>query len=160
MDISKLESEVLRHNQLYLEGNPEISDYEYDQLIEHLKVLHPHSNILIRVGANIPSYGRTVKHVIPMGSIDKCNKMSEYQKWFQHKHVVVWSWKVDGVALSITYKKHKLFKACTRGDGYIGMDITDHIRNCPDIPQTIDKELTGDIEVRGDAYIPKRYWKE
>jgi DNA ligase (NAD+) len=152
MTKKQLEKEILRHNELYWDKNePEISDEEYDILIEKLKKLDPDSPVLIKMGPS-ETFGNSVTHSSPMLSLDKRYDVAGIKKWhrtFQGPALV--SPKMDGLAVSIHYdKKGCLCLAATRGDGSKGEDITDNVRTISDIPNKISK---GPLEIRGEIYM-------
>ncbi len=167
-DISELERQVRRHNKLYFEKNaPEISDYEFDKIVERLKKLKPDSPVL----AEIPSEGavkefKKVRHTSEMLSLDKCYNDEDLFGWAsKFEGDVVVMPKIDGIATELRYDgKGKLILAATRGDGMVGEDITPNARMILDIPQKIDlppspllnKEGVrgrSGIEVRGEIYM-------
>ena len=157
MTIKELERQILYHNNLYFNEEPKISDIKFDKLVLELRKRNPTSNILNVVGCT-PSYGVKIKHDTPMGSINKTTTFKGYLKWYFPTFETVWSWKIDGCAIGLKYKSGILYKAVTRGDGYIGQDITDCIMQCEDIPKVLDKRQS--CEIRGEAYIPKDFFEE
>ena len=70
MSVEDIANEIRRHNKLYDEGRPEITDTEYDSLVGLMKYIDPDNEVLKEVGAPV-SYGKKVKHDIPMGSLEK-----------------------------------------------------------------------------------------
>ena len=151
--ISELEALITRHNYLYWQQQPKISDTEYDLLVEQLRSLHPTSNVLNHLGFNFDEVGTKVQHQKPMLSLDKCYNEVDLFKWTA-KNPIRSSWvmmpKIDGMACSILYKNGKLYQGATRGTGEVGEDITQNISQV--VPNKI--ELTGDIEIRGELYMP------
>jgi DNA ligase (NAD+) len=152
MTKKQLEKEILRHNELYWDKNePEISDEEYDILVEKLKKLDPDSSVLVKMGPS-ETFGNPVTHSRPMLSLDKRYDVAGIKKWhrtFQGPALV--SPKMDGLAVSIHYdKKGCLYLAATRGDGSKGEDITDNVRTISDVPNKISK---GPLEIRGEIYM-------
>lgn len=133
--IQELENKILKNNKLYEEGTPEITDSEYDFLVETLKYLSPESDVLKQVGAPV-SYGKNVKHDIPMGSLDKIkcrvdkngepedgHGSQDLEEWVKKiDEVVCFSPKVDGLAGELVYNNGKLIQASTRGDGCLSYD--------------------------------------
>ncbi len=150
--ISELEESIRYHNRLYFERQkPEISDYEFDRLVEELKTLDPHSVVLTEIpaeGANL----KKVRHDSPMLSLDKCYSQEDLQDWmekFEGKLLVMP--KIDGCATEIRYNdKGQLILAATRGDGLVGEDITPNIKTVSGIPHKISE---GPLEVRGEVYM-------
>ena len=174
--MQELEELILYHNDKYFNGEPEISDVEYDELVAELRQLNPASSALIEVGA-VPSYGRKIIHKRIMGSLIKStfvkdengeiigDGLDDLRKWKrEHPDEIVWGYKIDGLAGKLIYKKGKLVEASSRGNGKIGSDLTDNVRAIRSIPTTIESEVIEsyyakpikdmEIEVRGEFYIP------
>lgn len=187
--IQELEEQIRYHNELYFNQQPEITDAEYDALVEELKKLNPTSAALQEVGA-LPSYGRRVKHELLMGSLDKVTfekddkgnivgkGMKFLNKWVNDRlkelgvkeSDIGWSMKMDGCAVELVYKKGNLVEASTRGNGHEGMDITDNVRNISTIPTKIDSEdikkllfldnLDCELRFRGEMYLPRSVFRD
>jgi len=152
--ISNLEIEIKRHNDLYwVEDTPEISDTEYDALVEELRALHPTSEVLNSVS---PLKGDT-KHYTPMLSLDKCYDEQGLLKWLKTAPKgaqIIVSPKIDGIACSLIYNEQgDLIRASTRGDGISGEEIPlTTISTFKTIPSKIPSQ--GElIEVRGEVYM-------
>lgn len=155
LSVAELENLIRHHNRLYWdEHRPEISDYEYDRLVERLRKLAPDSPVLEAMGPSKPadSPGAEVRHRHRMLSLDKCYSETELQKWAaSFEGDVVASPKFDGIACSLHYNEHgELTLAATRGDGEVGENITANARAIQDIPTRI--EARG-IEVRGEIFM-------
>lgn len=163
LTIKELEKEIRRHNRLYFEENrPEISDYEFDRLVEQLKEMKPDSPVL----GEIPSERapgekgfKKVRHTTPMLSLDKCYSEQDLQDWAsKFEGEVVASPKIDGCATELRYNgKGEIFLAATRGDGVEGEDMTANARMIPDIPQKISR---GPLEIRGEIYMRLSVFKK
>ena len=161
--IEELEQLVRYHADLYFNKSaPEITDAEFDALVDELKVLSPDSAALQEVGA-VPSYGRKLKHDRMMGSLDKVKTVDEVRKWagqypsltesLDNGTLIGITPKMDGVACRLNYEQGRLVQAATRGNGEVGQDVTDNIRAMRSIPNQIVTGFTG--EVRGEVYMPK-----
>lgn len=175
MSVEDLERAVARHNRLYwVENAPEISDPEFDRLVEALREKAPDSPILEAIGpagANLEAAmapdaepapmlaAHQVLHDPPMLSLDKCYTESELHKWFEKfEGDALVSPKIDGVAVSIHYDAQgNLDRAATRGSGRVGERITENIKYVESIPHQVDTHL---IEVRGEAYMPLSVFRE
>jgi DNA ligase (NAD+) len=160
--IIELETEIRRHSQLYYDGMPEITDAEFDELVDELKELDPTSAALAEVGA-VPTWGRKVKHPSLMGSLEKVNESDALMEWFENlptsgaiPKILLASTKVDGLAVRLRYAKGELVEAATRGDGTVGQDVLENAKRIKTIPQTV-KDFTG--EVRGEVYMRKDVWQ-
>ncbi|MBN1945376.1 MAG: NAD-dependent DNA ligase LigA [Bradymonadales bacterium] len=162
MRIEDLEAAIRYHNWRYwIENAPEISDYEYDRLVESLKRRRPDSPLLLEIGpagvgivperAGEPA--EKIQHSRPMLSLDKCYTDEELFKWFdKFQGDAVASPKVDGVAASIRYDdRGRLELAATRGDGRTGEVITANIQQVAGVPPSVP---AGPVEVRGEVYMP------
>jgi DNA ligase (NAD+) len=160
--IKELEELVQYHSELYYnQSNPEISDAEFDALFDELKVLSPDSPVLLQVGF-VPSYGRKLTHSQLMGSLEKVNTIDELMAWMEtgkkiNASNVTLTPKIDGLAIRLNYKDGILVEAATRGNGEVGMDVMDNVKEIKEIPKKLYYPLTG--EVRGEVYMKKSVWK-
>ncbi len=155
--LAKLESAIRRHNFLYwIQNAPEVSDYEFDRLVEELRQRAPDSPVLHEIGAGAAetdSLGRPVIHERAMLSLDKCYEEADLRRWSESfEGPVVQSPKVDGVAASFRYDENgKLALAATRGDGRQGEEFTSNALLIPSVPYDIGQ---GPLEIRGEVYMP------
>jgi len=169
--VKKLREEIRYHNhKYYIENNPEISDYEYDQLIRKLQRLEEKFPSLItpdsptqRVGGTPLKEFPVVEHEIPMLSLDNAyspEEVKEFEKRLQRllpgeKSEYVAELKIDGVSISLIYEDGYLVRGSTRGDGRRGDDITMNLRTIKSIPLKIFGKVEGRIEVRGEVYMTR-----
>ena len=173
LDEAKKEASLLR-NQLdkwadayYSKDAPEVEDNVYDQKYSRLlelekqfpEIVTPDS-ITQRVGGEIDSDFTKVEHAIPMlsmGDVFSKDELKDFDQRMQKLvgHPVEYNveLKIDGLSLSLEYENGKLMRASTRGNGYVGEDVTANARYIADIPQTLPEPLT--IEVRGECYMGK-----
>jgi DNA ligase (NAD+) len=176
-EIDQLREEIRGHDRkYYVEAKPEISDQQYDRLLERLKKLEAeHPELLTaesptqRVGGEPIKNFRTVEHARPMLSIDNTYDRDEVLAW--HKRVLkelelsaddqvdyVCEPKVDGVAVSLRYEDGMLVLGATRGDGQRGDDVTQNIRTIRAIPLRLEstKKLPVPevLEMRGEIFMP------
>ena len=142
--IKKLREQIRYHDRkYYLEAQPEISDVEYDKLVERLKQLEAKHPELItpdsptqRVGDQPVAHLIPVEHRVPMLSIENTYSVEDLRKYGQRIAKLLpgekISWvvelKIDGVAVSVVYERGRLAQAATRGDGRTGDDITHNLR--------------------------------
>lgn len=159
--IEFLESEIQRHNNLYFkENSPEISDLEFDQLVEQLKVLRPKSQIINKVNSDLNTNSKKISRTIPMLSLQKCYETKDLVDWYAKKsksindNSIYASYKLDGCAVELTYKNGVFFSAGTRGDGLIGEDVTESFNHI-DIPKqfhfnNIESE---EVKIRGEIVV-------
>ena len=160
MGVAELEAEVRRHNRLYFQQNaPEISDTEFDRLVEFLRGKAPDSPALAEIPSDVTVADVKVRHEAPMLSLDKCYEDKALSDWVsKFAGGVITSPKVDGVAVSIRYDKSgKLALAATRGDGVEGERITENVKRIKAIPRSVKgfaKFGEAGVEVRGEIYMP------
>jgi DNA ligase (NAD+) len=158
--IQELVEQITYHTEKYSQGIPEISDAEFDVLIEELKNLDPENDALKLLGKNL-GYGKKVKHPQMMGSLNKAKTWEELLEWAKacgHRGgSFVLMPKIDGCAIRLEYKEGELVLAATRGDGSEGQDVTDNAKMINGIPWIISN-FTG--EIRGEVYMRKSVWEK
>ncbi len=146
--IKNLEKEILKHKELYYKGFPEISDQEYDELENDLRLLDPSNRVLQIVGVKVIS-NKKIKHDSPMLSLDKCYEIKDLLKW-KKEFDLISTLKIDGSSCSLLYKDGKFELAKTRGDGSFGEDISNKTIYINNIPRNINEKSK--IEIRGEIY--------
>lgn len=147
--IKELELEIIRHKNLYYQGKPEISDFEYDGLEDKLRSLDPENPILKMVGSGIFK-SEKVEHDKKMLSLNKTYKLDDLISWAGNKPVLS-TFKVDGSSCSIIYKKGKFHIAKTRGDGKFGENISNKLICIEHVPKILEG-YDFDFEIRGEVY--------
>ena len=168
----ELRRQIARHDKLYYgEAQPEITDREYDTLLRELTDLeaaHPDLSTPdspTRRVAGKPLEGfQQVRHRVPMQSLDNTYSLEEADEFMARVERLLpgiplgWTIepKVDGVALSLTYRGGLLELAATRGDGATGDDVTQNIRTIRSVPLKLEGEAPELIEIRGEVYLPKK----
>src|SRR5215831_4118876 len=169
-EVARLRAELNRHNHLYyVEANPEISDREYDRMMARLMELEAQHPELVtpdsptqRVGGQPLEGFATVRHVVPMLSIDNTYSYDEVREWDARvrrglnrdepvRYVV--ELKVDGVAVSLRYEDCRLVLGATRGDGERGDDITANLKTVHEVPLVLQDCPATLLEVRGEVYM-------
>lgn len=169
-EIASLRDEIERHNRLYyVEAQPEITDREFDRLLNRLIDLeqqHPEfqspDSPTQKVGGQPIEGFQTVPHAVPMLSIENVFEPEGIDEFDRRicklldRETLDYTieYKIDGVALALVYEHGRLIRAVTRGDGQQGDDITSNARTARGVPL----KLAGDnppelLEVRGEAYI-------
>jgi DNA ligase (NAD+) len=151
--IKFLQSEILRHQDLYYNKTPEISDSEFDILVNELHKLAPDNPILHLVGRDSSKLYDKVKHIIPMNSQGKANHVDEFLKWtkkYNYPQYLV-QHKLDGISVELQYVNGRLKCAVSRGDGVIGDDITQNVKRMNEVPKKVDKGFSG--AVRGEIVM-------
>jgi DNA ligase (NAD+) len=165
--IEELRKLIEKHNHLYyVENKPEISDLEYDALFDELKSLEEEfpefadtNSPTKRVGSDLSNKFEKVKHEIPVLSLDKAYSKVEIIDWINKiisdypETTFSMQEKFDGVSIVLYYKNGILDKAVSRGDGFIGNDITENCRTIKTIPLKLNQKIN--ISVRGEVYIEK-----
>jgi DNA ligase (NAD+) len=173
-EIEKLRDEIRRHDDLYYVGNaPEISDREYDQLMENLQKLEAEHPELVtpdsptqRVGGRPAEGFPEVVHTRPMMSLDNSYNIDELRAFDDRcrrlaegrKLEYVAELKIDGLSLSLQYEEGLLVRGVTRGDGRIGEEVTQNARTIRSVPLRLKsqaKRIDSTLEVRGEVYIPR-----
>jgi DNA ligase (NAD+) len=184
--IEKLREEVRRHEELYyVLDNPEISDAEYDALLEKLQKLekeHPDQitpdSPTQRVGGRPAEGFSEVVHRRPMLSLDNSYNIDELRAFDQRCRRLadgraleyVAELKIDGLSLALHYESQILRRGVTRGDGRIGEDVTQNARTIRSIPLKLrakgtpseSADLNAEIshlEVRGEVFIPRKVFE-
>lgn len=140
----------------YNTGNPIMSDEQFDTRLEDLRQFEEETGFILvnsptqRVGAKVLTELTEVTHTSPMLSLEKCHTVNELIKFANGKELVA-SIKLDGLTCRLTYKNGLLVRAETRGNGYVGSDITEHVKHFKNVPLKIDK--SGVYVIDGEAII-------
>src|SRR5215831_14483335 len=168
--IEKLREEIRFHDRkYYVDAAPEISDREYDQLLERLKKLEAEHPELItpdsptqRVADQPVKELPHVEHRVPMLSIDNTYSVEELREYGKRMgkllpgEEIEWvvELKVDGVAVSLLYENGHLKRGVTRGNGQVGDDITHNVKTIHEIPRALHgKHVPLELEARGEVYM-------
>ncbi len=169
-EIAALRDQIRHHDyEYYVEAAPEISDRDYDKLLERLKQLEAAHPELItpdsptqRIGDQPVSELPQVEHRVPMLSIENTYSLDDLKKFGERTakllsgEPIEWvvELKVDGVAVSLVYEDGLLVRGVTRGNGRVGDDVTHNIRTIHDVPlQLFGKEFPRILEPRGEIYM-------
>ena len=169
---AELRNLVEHHSRQYHSlDSPEISDYEYDMLFRELVDLEseypglqtPDSPTQRVGGAPLDSFTK-VRHRRPMLSLNNAFSADEVRDFVRRAeralgtvHGYVCELKIDGLAMSVTYRDGAFERAATRGDGVQGEDVTANVRTIRSVPMTLTQSHAprGEVEVRGEVYLPK-----
>ena len=176
--IEKLREEIRRHEDLYyLQDDPEISDKEYDELIEKLRQLedkHPEfitpDSPTQRVGGRPAEGFPEFVHRRPMLSLDNSYNVDDLRAFDArcrklaggHQIEYVTELKIDGLSLSIHYEDGVFTRGVTRGDGFRGEDVTSNVRTIRSVPLKLRNgsgKLGRAIEARGEAYLARKIFE-
>ncbi len=163
---SHLTKLIRHHNELYYnQDSPEISDFEYDALTRELKAIEHDFPELItpdsptqKVGGTALNLFSPVHHTVKMESLQDVFSTEELREFGEKidtsKTVFSVEPKIDGLSVSLEYSGGRFVRGSTRGDGTTGEDVTANLMQVNSIPKTVD--FTGDFEVRGEVYMPKK----
>jgi len=170
-EIEKLVKELNYHNyRYYVLDSPVISDEEYDMMLRRLKELEEKWGYILpdsptqRVGAAPSEKFEKAEHREPMLSLDNAFSIEELRDFDARVKRLLGSSeeveytvepKYDGLAVELSYKDGLLYKASTRGDGYVGEDITQNIKTIKAIPLRIEgvDKIPEEIDIRGEVYL-------
>jgi DNA ligase (NAD+) len=156
--------------------DPSVSDAEYDRLYdelvrietEHPELITPDSPTQ-RIGAPVSDRFRKVRHLEPMGSLEKVTTEEAVTKWADDVRkrldsdepvAYVLEPKIDGLAINLTYENGVFSRGATRGDGVQGEDVTVNLRTIPSIPLKMQGDAPALVEVRGEVYMPLSGFRE
>ncbi|MDI6864489.1 NAD-dependent DNA ligase LigA [Thermodesulfovibrio yellowstonii] len=170
-EIEKLVKELNYHNyRYYVLDSPVISDEEYDMMLRRLKKLEEKWGYILpdsptqRVGAAPSEKFEKAEHREPMLSLDNAFSIEELIDFdarvkrllgINDEIEYTVEPKYDGLAVELSYKDGLLYKASTRGDGYVGEDITQNIKTIKAIPLRIEgvEKIPEEIDIRGEVYL-------
>ncbi|WP_341808589.1 NAD-dependent DNA ligase LigA [Wolbachia endosymbiont (group E) of Neria commutata] len=164
-ELTRLKIKISYHNKLYYQKNaPEITDAEYDELkkkaAEIEKQFPETGDTQNSVGAAPDERFSKVKHIEPMLSLDNAYNEQGVEKFLlkikrfltEDKIEILCEPKIDGLSFSAVYEDGIFVKAATRGDGYIGEDVTHNVATIKDFPKFL-QGVQGRLEIRGEIYI-------
>src|SRR5437660_16507 len=179
--IEALREKIRHHEYLYyVLDQPDISDADFDKLMQQLKDLEAEHPQLVtpdsptqRVGGKPREGFVKVPHSSPMLSLDNTYSEEELRAWERRVHELsgrkdvdyVCELKLDGMSLALIYEDGKLVRGITRGDGSVGEDVTLNVRTVRSVPLSISKEklkqagIPADFEVRGELLMPLAAFK-
>jgi len=143
--VQKLEDLIRYHRNLYYNKQPEISDEEYDALVDELNKLNPNNKIFSEIGKDSATGFIKREHIIFMNSQSKINTPNELLKW--NKKIscpsLIVQLKLDGISIEIQYINGLQTFSVTRGDGEIGDDISKNVKKMRGYLPKIDKDFSG-----------------
>ena len=148
----------------YVLGRPSVSDLEYDRLFDRLSDLEKRYPELKtadsptqRVGSDLEAGFEETAHTVPVLSLDKAYSVAEVVAWMRKlppQTVFSAEQKIDGVSIVLYYENGVLARAVTRGNGFVGNDVSENVRTVRSVPLRIPYE--GKLAVRGEIYLPKK----
>jgi DNA ligase (NAD+) len=174
--IAELRARIRHHEErYYVLDDPEISDVEFDALMDELEALeseHPDlatgDSPTRRVGGRPVEGFETVQHQAPMLSLENSYDEAELSAFDERVRRglaeqggqadavdYVAELKIDGLSISLTYEDGRLVRGVTRGDGFRGEDVTSNVRTIRAIPLALSGAPAGRLEIRGEVYLPR-----
>lgn len=173
-EIEDLRQEINRHNELYYQSDaPEISDFEFDQLLERLIALETEHPDLItpdsptqRIGGKAESLKPFV-HTVPLMSLDNSYSLDDLRAFTERCERLaegrpldyVAELKIDGLSVSLHYENGLLQVGATRGDGLKGDDVTPNVKTIKTVPLRLRQDAPPHAEVRGEVFLPRSQFK-
>src|SRR5918992_2215660 len=174
--VEELRDLINYHNYRYhVLDDPEVADAEYDELMRELRAFEEEFPELIvpdsptqRVGGAPSELFAPVRHRATMLSLDNSFSWEELEAWggrvvrtLGREADFYCELKIDGIAVALTYEDGRYAVGATRGDGYVGDDITANIRTIRSVPMTLrDGDHPGVLEVRGEVYLPVKAFEK
>ena len=174
--IEELRKIINYHSKKYYdEDKPEISDYEYDMLMNELKKLEKENPGLItkesptqKVGGHVNEEFKKIVHEVPLQSLqdifsfeelyDFDKRIKEKAEEFNEETSYCVETKIDGLSCAIKYENGILVEAATRGDGLVGEEITLNAKTIKSIPHKLKEKI--DLTVRGEVFIGKEEFEK
>lgn len=163
--INELSEALKYHNRkYYIEDSPEIEDFEYDAMLRELEDLEnkfpqfkaEDSPTQLVGGAALKLFS-PVEHTVKMESLQDVFNFDELRSFAAKIDTTKTEFsvepKIDGLSVSLEYRDGLFFRGSTRGDGFVGEDVTANLLQIKSIPKAID--FMGELEVRGEVYMPK-----
>lgn len=164
------ETTAYHSKRYYDDDDPEISDFEYDMLMNELKNLEKQFPELItkdsltqKVGGTVKEGFEKVTHIVPLQSLQDIFNFEELREFderiiksaqeFNKELKYVVETKIDGLSVALEYKNGEFVKGATRGNGQVGEDITENLKTIKSIPKKLTEDI--DIIVRGEVFIAK-----
>ena len=171
IEIKELREKLERYNyEYYVMDNPTVSDFEYDELMQKLIRLEEENpefadsnSPSVRVGGQVLEGFQEVTHTVQMQSLADVFSKEEFFDFDTRTRASLETdeveyaveMKIDGLSVSLEYENGRFVRGSTRGNGYVGEDITANLKTIKSIPLTL-KENIPYLEVRGEVFMPHR----
>ena len=172
----KLLAKLINEHNIHYHQNdkPIISDGEFDKLIIENSLLEKeYPNLKLKngpnenVGGKLKNKFKKIKHKSPMLSLANAFNLEDIKEFdervkkylnieLENKLDYICEAKIDGLSLNLTYQKGILISAATRGDGFIGEDVTQNILNIQNIPKKLKGKFPSFVEIRGEVFLTKK----
>lgn len=172
-EIESLKEKINYYNVKYHEEDaPVVSDYEYDMIMKRLKKLEKENPEFVtldsptrKIGGKTKDIFTKVTHDVQMQSLQDVFDFSEVEDFVEKTNKeygenveYIVETKIDGLSVSLEYENGILVRGSTRGDGFVGEDVTENLKCIKDIPQKLNTNET--IEVRGEVYLPRKEFEK
>ncbi len=171
--INELSEQIEFHSRnYYVLDDPQISDFEFDSLMNELKMLEAENPEFAfetsptkRVGGEILKTFEKVEHKVQMASLQDVFSFGEVEEFVNKckeeldSPAFIVEPKIDGLSVSLEYENGILKTASTRGDGFVGENVTENIKTIRSVPLRLSESIPF-IEVRGEVYMPQKSFKE
>lgn len=172
-EIEELTKEIEYHSYLYyVLDDPQIPDYEFDMKMHRLIALeeeYPQYKLknspTSRVGGAALNTFEQVTHTVQMGSLQDVFSLTEVEDFVEktkekvENPLFVVEPKIDGLSVSLEYRDGLLVRGSTRGDGFVGEDVTENLKTIPSIPLRLTRPIPF-LEVRGEVYMPEKSFEK
>ena len=174
-ELEKLRAEIEYHNDLYYQqAAPEISDFEFDQLLERIKALEAEHPELVtpdsptqRIGGKAESLVPFV-HTVPLMSLDNSYDLDELRAFTERcerladgrKVDYVAELKIDGLSVALHYENGLLTAGATRGDGLRGDDVTRNVKTIKKVPLRLKTDKAPHAEIRGEVFLSRSQFQK
>ena len=168
--LNELKDQIREHDYNYYVLNQSlISDAQYDELLQTVRGIEEDYPELItndsptqRVGGEATDQFEQVTHSIPMLSLSNTFDYTGLEEWQKRASNIIDSTdmifsaelKIDGLAISLIYENGTFVRGSTRGNGLVGEDVTHNLKTIRSIPLSLNQDLPGHLEVRGEVYMP------
>ena len=171
--IEELSEELYQYNkEYYVLDSPSIDDYTYDMKMNELKKLEKEFPQYLspdsptqKVGGFAVNTFAEVKHSVQMASLQDVFSFDEVEAYFERCNnsigtsLFVVEPKIDGLSVSLEYKDGEFIRGSTRGDGFVGEDVTANLRTIRSVPKKLNQNIPY-LEVRGEVYMSRDSFEE
>jgi DNA ligase (NAD+) len=174
-ELTQLRNDINRHNNLYYQSSaPEISDYEFDQLLVRLKQLEAENPELVtpdsptqRVGGKAEGFVNFT-HKVPLMSLDNSYNLDDLRDFDERCTKLadgrtleyVAELKIDGLSVALHFENGILQVGATRGDGQTGDDVTQNVKTIRTIPLSLKSDFASEVEVRGEVFLSRSQFEK
>lgn len=158
--VEELVALIQHHQDAYYNGEPEISDAEFDLLWDELRTLDPQNALFSQIGVDAAGQYEKRRHIIPMGSQEKAANPDAFRAWAAkvgHDEFVV-QHKMDGASIELQYHDGSFTYGVTRGDGIVGDDISHNVRRMQGFVADLPGRFSG--AVRGEVVMSRSVHRE